>query len=494
MSDKDPKYCQLIRSYSCVNVPKATQKYEAISYSKFSENEKKIFHAFLKSIDGGQKGEKNAYHYSSKTRQVLHGMDAISHEDIVNPEKIEKLKLFYMSYAENHSNSSVSTLIFCFIKYINYLMEKVGANDPIYLTYDWLIKKLKRWNSGFANKARRTISFKNLKVPPEDIIQFERSDIYKETVDMLEEFASSTEAVANVNDVKHAQIRSFLILNIILRNCHRPIVICNMTLAEFSDPSPEEEDGEDIFVVKVADHKTANQQGFALVSIPAILYNYCEIYIEALRKRLEKKRVDGSRSNSVFLTYSGSDVGTSDIIQGMKTIWKKAGLQSNILTGALRKTITTKVHKEESPSKREDLANQLCHKTSTAESSYKIHAKCAQSAKTTNFIYKKLRETKDKETKNGTSIPSVDLEIRSKGRSCFNNDERKLLCVAFWSYVNNGIVPPAEAIRQTLETDQTLEMIPMEKKTIRSIKGCLQNYVNKALKGNLPSLEEITFG
>ena len=118
LKPSDELYRKCIREYCLTKNVKAKNKYKKHEYTSFANQERFQLQNFMKTLDGGLSKEKNAYHYASKTRQILDGANITNRRELVEERIIQNLMKYFTEYGKSHRFTSLVTYLACFIHYI----------------------------------------------------------------------------------------------------------------------------------------------------------------------------------------------------------------------------------------------------------------------------------------------------------------------------------------------------------------------------------------
>lgn len=481
-----PTYRQIIHSNT-----KETE-----NFSDFAEEVCTKYGQHLQTLDGGGLSFRMARQHALKIRQMLSGAEIDCHNFLIENKYLISLQEWLKKYAVKNNPSSVMTYIADFISYCNYLAELHIFNSDQLTS---LKIKLNKWRKSFRKLRYPKVSI--VPIDPTEIQTFYDSEPYKlfKVTNQLINEGDFTKLRYGEFDYLHRMTtyRNVLILETLLHNACRSCVVANMQVHEFQNAQKVASNFCYYYVVYVANHKTNEIHGAAPLVLNQNLYDCYLNYLEHCRKCIVLHNQSDSRN--VFLTSKGRAVESSDLYSGLKLIWKKAGLSTNIGSTLIRKTVTTVVHKE-MPQYKDMVAQQLCHRLSTAESYYKQQQKSSQMVEASKIVENVLKgsygelecpindETPYHDERN---YSITEVKGGQKGRAFYSSAERELIKKVFSAYVNEGVVPKNDKIREIVaKNDNLLCGLTEKKKSCVKIRGCLQNFRNKYLKAAATNLDD----
>ena len=127
----------------------------------------------------------------------------------------------------------------------------------------------------------------------------------------------------------HTLVRNNVMLNILPRNAHRTGIILNMTVADHQKAELVEE----LYVIKIGDHKTALKFGQADVFVDQEGYELIGKYIRHFRPV--------STHPNIFLNFSGNPMSAGHVGNAVSMELGQAGFERKITITDLRKMATT---------------------------------------------------------------------------------------------------------------------------------------------------------
>ena len=220
-----------------------------------------------------------------------------------------------------------------------------------------------------------------------------------------------------INQSIYTLIRDFILTEITIANAHRSGVLANMTIGEFEKAKKAEQGS---MVIKVTKNKTADTQGPARVVLSPTLFSYLKVYISEVRHQVSnsESKSNDDKSMPVFLSWSGAKLESGQISTAINAAWKKAGLEGHVSSTIFRKSTVTKVYKDHETMK-DDLADLMGHKRTTAERFYRLRQKkdaCVQAA---NNLVSIMRISKK------VPVPEQETSAVTKDNDSLHESSRK---------------------------------------------------------------------
>ena len=335
---------------------------------------------------------------------------------------------------------------------------------------------------------------------------------------LMEKDADSVE----INMQQHSTFRNFIIILTVIRTSCRPCVLANMTIQEFQNRMVKSEKGMTKHIIQVSNHKTAATLGAAFVFLTPYLFNMYKVYINKVRPYLLKNTNIEETPKEIFLTWHCQPVSSDDLGKGLTSIWKKCGLRSKIGFNLIRKTVTSAVHRTGDSEAKEKIAELQSHLPSTAEKWYRNQTKVDSLMESSNITYnimtgssenndlpscsKNILDSNNDISENKCSVTEnfdngvnfnenskhrlinkwkflVPPEFHKKGRGHFSHKQRISILSEFIQYVEEKEVPTLQKIRNVIKESASLNFINVDNVNhIKSLKGCLVNFVNKRNK------------
>ena len=341
----------------------------------------KSFCQWLQTADGGRRDKKMAKQHCSQLRKILSIIDPEGRMSSLLNKSLVRDR-FLRDYAEKkYKPDTVKSHLLSLRNFCSFVLtenpECIQVNPVI---VQKVAEKARLWSSSYRKDSnRRHLEKQNEDleklVTPSLVSTFENSESTRKAVAYIGQLSGAHSL--EVNQSIYTLIRDFILTEITIANAHRSGVLANMTIGEF-EKAKETEQGS--VVIKVSQHKTADTHGPASVVLSPTLFTYLKVYVSEVRRQVSKSNDD--KSLPVFLSWSGAKLESGQISTAINAAWKKAGLEGHVSSTIFRKSTVTKVHKDHEAMK-DDLADLMGHKRTTAERFYRIRQKeeaCVEAA------------------------------------------------------------------------------------------------------------------
>ena len=220
------------------------------------------------------------------------------------------------------------------------LTEDLGINIPTAKILS-LKEKMARWSSSLRKGCskrhwEKTEEDLHSLISPEHIGEFERSKAARDAICLIGQLSGAHSVV--LSQSQYTLIRDFLWVEISIDNANRAGALANMKVGEFTRVSKHDEEN----VVLVKNHKTLQTHGPARIVLSSRLHSWMDIFVREVRSKVPG--VTGSLNESVFLTWNGETMESSQINKAIKSVWKKAGMEGSPSSTLFRKSAVSKVH------------------------------------------------------------------------------------------------------------------------------------------------------
>ncbi|CAB3991928.1 Neurofilament medium polypeptide [Paramuricea clavata] len=229
---------------------------------------------------------------------------------------------------------------------------------------------------------------------PEQIKQFDTSEVARKAVKILGEFQINPE-IPMLSKAEYTIVRDYLMTQICINNGSRSGPIANMTLAEFNNATKQD----DCIVVHVKKHKTFTTHRPAHIVLSSSLCEYVKIFIERFRNALPE--VLCSSQSIVFLRFTGTALDSSQFGAQIGSCWGKVFGKEASMGGAtaFRKAAVSTVH-ESNEEMRGDPADLMVHNQATATKYYLLKNKGKSAVKTSKELSCIMRDLTETEASN----------------------------------------------------------------------------------------------
>ena len=276
-------------------------------------------------------------------------------------------------------------------------------------------EKARLWSSSYRKDSnRRHLEKQNEDleklVTPSMVSTFENSESTRKAVAYIGQFSGAHSL--EMNQSIYTLVRDFILTEITITNAHRSGVLANMTIIEEFEKAKKAEQGS--MVIKVSNHKTADTPGPASVVLSPTLFSYLKVYVSEVRHQVSKSNDD--KSMPVFLSWSGAKLESGQISTAINAAWKKAGLEGHVTSTIFRKSTVTKVHKDHEAMK-DDLADLMGHKRTTAERFYRLRQKEEACVEAANNLASIMRMSK--------KVPVPEHETSANDKDSIPQSSRK---------------------------------------------------------------------
>ena len=325
-----------------------------------------------------------------------------------------------------------------------------------------LAEKARLWSSSYRKDSnRRHLEKQNEDlaklVTPSMVSTFENSESTRKAVAYIGQFSGAHSL--EMNQSIYTLVRDFILTEITIANAHRSGVLANITIEEFEKAKKSEQGS---MVIKVSKHKTADTHGPASVVLSPTLFSYLKVYVSVLRHQVlnSEGKSNDDKSMPVFLSWSGAKLESGQISTAINAAWKKAGLEGHVSSTIFRKSTVTKVHKDHEGLK-DDLADLMGHKRTTAERFYRLRQKeeaCVEAANNLASIIRIPKKVPVPEHETSAIINDKDsLPERSrKDRLSWKEEEVAALKELFADDIKNKSTT-LEAVRDKISEHPTLQ-------------------------------------
>ena len=375
------------------------------------------FRDWLLSPDGGKKDGKTAKQHVSQVNKVLSVVgEGTQLSSLVESKKIRDT--FLQQYAaKKYHAATIKSYLMSLQHYCSILL----ADQPSGVTFNKenvlsLREKLKRWSSSYKreNTRRRWEKMEediSALITLEKIREFERSQAAREAAVLLGKLCGAH--AIQITQEMYTLVRDYLIAQIMIDNANRAGVVACMTVKEFERATVEG----DRHVVRVLYHKTVDTHGPAQIVLTSHLYNYLTVFMQEMRSQLPG--LDRLNKQTVFLSWCGKHMESSQMTKALGSIFKKAGVDGPVHHTLYRKSAVSRCH----PKHKEissNLADLMAHREDTAQKYYRVFEKGKSSVKASQKLHGIMRNTEDSgetDQQAQTSLQEVtddDAEIQER--------------------------------------------------------------------------------
>ena len=346
---------------------------------------------WLISTDGGHLDKKTSNQHVKQLRRILRKIDP--NENLSSLLDFSLLRDVFMKHAETtYVVGTIKSYLMSLQHFYSYLQADLPPEIPFNSDVVTQLKvRVQRWSSSY-KKSTATRNWEKMEEDRTKIISsdkfrdFEKSQAAREAISLLGKLSGAHNI--EITQSYYTLIRDFLLLEISIDNANRAGVLSNMTMSEWERAAREE----DRFVIRVQKHKTFATHGPANIVLTKHLYNWIRLYINEVRPTVAKRNLPTSASSkqTVFLTWNGEQLQSSQINKAIKSIWKKGGMEGAIHSTLMRKGAVTVCHGQDKEIQA-PLANLMAHNVSTASKYYLLNEKAKVSVKASQRLGEVMR-------------------------------------------------------------------------------------------------------
>ena len=334
---------------------------------------------------------------------------------LVDTKKIRDT--FLQQYAaEKYHAATIKSYLMSLQHYCSFLL----ADQPSGVIFEKenvlsLREKLKRWSSSYKreNTRRRWEKMeedRSVLITPDKIREFEKSQAARDAIILLGQLCGAH--AIQITQEKYTLLRDYLMAQIMIDNANRAGVVACMSVKEFERATLEG----DRYVVRVLNHKTVDTHGPAQIVLTSNLYNYIKVFMQEIRSQLPTVNAD---KQSVFLSWCGKPMKSSQMTKALGSIFKKAGVSGPVHHTLYRKSAVSRCHDKHKKISG-NLADLMAHREDTAQKYYRVFEKSKSSVKASIKLYGIMRNADDSseaEEQEQTDLEDVtkdDTKIQDK--------------------------------------------------------------------------------
>ena len=360
------------------------------------------FEAWLQSADGGKLDQKTSRQHTKQVFKLLNAIDAKRKLLSLFDARLLNDRFLEGHVSKEYSPKTVQSYLMSLRHFFSFSLTD-DADVPI--SKEAIISlrdKVTRWSSSYRVQSSKR-HWEKMKedyealITPDQINEFERSKAARDAICLLGQLSGAHNIV--ITQAQYTLIRDFLLVEISIDNANRAGVLANMTVEEFNSSTKENDD----YLVLVKRSKTLSTHGPARIVLSPKLKSWIQIYIREVRSQ-----VAGSTNrpdDSVFLSFFGEPMVSSQINKAMKSVWKKADVEGAPSSTLFRKSAVSNIHScNDSNEARENLADLMAHNISTAKKYYRLQEK----SKSSVLASKQLRQVMRQDTEESSSKTNSD--------------------------------------------------------------------------------------
>ena len=409
------------------------------------------FETWLKSADGGNLDEGTSKQHRVQLSKILKVVDKTQDlASLFNKQVINKKFLEGYAKREYHPKTTKVYLMSLRHFYSFCLSEYLGLS----ISADRLLslkEKVARWSSSLrkgCSKRRWEKMEEDLHslISPEQIGEFERSKAARDAICLLGQLSGAHSI--NITQSQYTLIRDFLLVERSIDNANTAGALSNMKLVEFNRVSKHGQE----HVVLVKNHKTIQTHGPARIVLSPKLHSWIDIFIREVRSKVPG--LTAGPNESVFITWNGETMESSQINKAIKSIWKKAGMERSPSSTLFRKSAVSEVHtNNESNEARGNLADLMAHNLETARKYYRLQEKSKSSVQASRNLRQAMRGTSGAEGSNDQPkcVPTSNSSLT------VSDDDQSKTSRDSWTYEIKGL------LREVFKNEIEKEAVSMEK-------------------------------
>ena len=358
--------------------------------------ELRSFETWLQSADGGKLDQKNSQQHTKQVFKLLHTID----------EKLELLLLFddhliNDKFLEGHAKEmytpkTTQSYLMSLRHFYSFTLAGVVGVSVSKEKVISLKDKVARWSSSYRVESQKrhwekmTQDFQAL-LTPQQIKEFERSKATRDAISLLGQLAGAHNIV--LTKTQYTLIRDFLLVEISIDNANRAGALANIMLGEFASMSKQNDD----YAVLVMKSKTLSTHGPARIVLSFKLKRWLDIFIREVWSQVTAS--SNSPDSSLFLSFNGEPMASSQINKAIKSIWKKANLEGAPSSTLFRKSAISSMHSSnDSNEAHGNLADLMAHNLSTAKKYYRLQEKSESSMLASKQLCQVMRSNEDDES------------------------------------------------------------------------------------------------
>ena len=345
---------------------------DSVSPSIFSR-----FETWLRGPDGGRKDEHCAQQCARQVQLIVETIDPKSAELNNLFDKTVLRDKWLVVFEKDRQPGTLKAYLGALHRFYAFLkceqIDLPGVKNASRIL-DSMCEQMKMWIKSYSKLVKRRFWVKRLEDisnlrTPEQIKQFDSSDVARRAIKIIGEFQESNEQVLP-SQSQYTTVRDYLLTILCINNGSRSGALANMTMEEFR---AAQRDGDE-YLVRVKNHKTFDSHGPAPVVFSQSIYKWMEVFIGRMRNRLAD--VDTTNTAPVFLSWNQKKMHSSHVGVQIDSCWGKEFGKDAASGGAtaFRKAVVSAVQ-ECNHEIREDLATLMVHNKATADRYYLLKSK-----------------------------------------------------------------------------------------------------------------------
>lgn len=406
------------------------------------------FETWLKGPDGGKKDDQCARQCMRQIQLIVLAIDPDQPKIVHLLDKTVLRDNWLIKFEKDRKPGTIKAYLGALHRFYAFLkceMIQFPRITNVSEILGSMIEQMKMWSKTYNKQVKERFWEKRMEDisclrTPEQIQQFDTSELAREAVKILGKFQESSESKMPCQK-EYTVVRDYLLTILCINNGSRSGGLANMTLGEFRAAKKYDDD----YLVLVKKHKTFATHGPANILCSPFIHEWMNIFITKFRNQLGD--VDMANTAPVFLTWSLRKMTSSQIGAQIDSCWRKVFGKEASSGGAtaFRKAVVSAVQ-ESQQEIRDDLANLMVHNKATADRFYALQSKTRSAVKASRQVSKIMH---------GTAEAKSDINSRHK----WSVEEETTLKTLFSEQIENHSISLAE-VRETSQKDPLLSMLP----------------------------------
>jgi len=363
--------------------------------------------------------------------------------------------------------------------------------DEVISNMNALQKALPSWRKALRKRCNledihRSIKNGNERLQPDDIHRYLRSEYAMHAIKLL----NLNLAYWTPSMYDFTKVRNHMMAILSIGNAQRSGVLINFSLNTYEHATVS---GNSL-VFAVAEQKSGDTHGAATFAV-----NQEEATLLKSYMRLRKLERFDQAEPFVFINITGTQMTTSNVATALTTAFKNSGYKYSVSCSKVRKAVVTEVH-DKFPDRKQDVADHMLHRLSTATIHYKYTDKQKNSVACSNLIRQAMSSTSQIgedsqfQTSPSTSVQllasaSVQLPASASASSTANNysdtEDDTILADPYYQPYTKKVSWSAE--NRDLVRHKFDDFVQRQKTPIAEISAVLKRdkYLRKQLESSL---------
>lgn len=182
---------------------------------------------------------------------------------------------------------------------------------------------------------------------------------------------------------------------------------------------------EKYYIIEVPEHMSFLTHGSARICLDKELYRYYKVYLHKMRNIVLSK-CGQYLEKHFFVSWTGKAMQSNEVNKGLKTIWREAGLRSNIGSSLIRRTVTTNTYQNEDTEGCDLIARLHCHNPNTAQMHYRASMSFEETMEASTRVAKifcRRQENDNSEAEEEVDDLPMQEDIQISQEESLNNDD-----------------------------------------------------------------------